>query len=295
MHIWVNKLIGGRPEKARPLAGGWLIPAAEGSVAASDRGFTLGDGLFETVLVRGGQAPLWPAHRKRLEQSCRILDFPPPPPLTDAVQQFLTATGQKDGILRITCTRGPGPRGYRPPAVDTPFCVMALAPAPEAAAAPWRAVISRHPVLPHPVLSRVKHTSALPRIVAFQEGQTHGADEVIALAPEGIVSEGCATNVFWRRGHRLYTPDVEKSGCLPGVARHHIIQWARGEGVSVEEGSYPLEDLLAADEVFLTNAVRGPIPLVEMVGHRRWPAPGPFTVRATAAWERLTKPVPREG
>lgn len=290
MYVWASQLIGRRSEGTRPLAGGWLIPADDGVAAASDRGFTLGDGLFETVLVRGGDAPLWPYHEARLREGCRLLRFPSPPPLEEAVRHFVAASGQPDGILRITCTRGPGPRGYRAPAVDVPFCVMAFSPLPVPAAAPWRAVVSRHPVLPHPILSRVKHTSALPRIVAFQEAEIHGADEVITLTAAGFISEGCAANVFWRRGDDVYTPDVEGSGCLPGVGRQTLIRWARQEGFRVVEGCYPLESLLEADEVFFTNAVRGPIPLGELVGHRRWPAPGPFTAQAMAAWERITGP-----
>src|SRR5690606_29038736 len=99
-------------------------------------------------------------------------------------------------------------------------------------------------IVPHPVLSRVKHTSALPRIVALGEARTHGAHEVLFRTVAGFVSEGTSTNVFWVKASTLYTPAVEGAGCLPGVARCWVLAWAAREGVEVREGTCPPTDRL---------------------------------------------------
>ncbi|BAS29183.1 aminotransferase class IV [Limnochorda pilosa] len=287
MYVWMNRVVGARLVDAIPCDPGWLVPAEEAAASPFDRGLLLGDGLFETILVRHGLAPLLPFHEERLAEGCRLLGYPPPPALGGVLEALISHGGLREGVIRVTCTRGEGPRGYRPPEVPDPFCVAALLPPSSAPEAPWRAVVSDVPTVPHPILSRIKHTSALARIVALREAEGRDADEVLFCTPAGAVVEGTATNIFWVTEGALHTPAVEATGCLPGVGRRWVIEWAENAGVRVHQGVFPLAVAGEADEAFLTNAVRGPIPLGEVVGHRRWEAPGPLTARLMAAWRDM--------
>lgn len=293
MYLWLNRL-DARPRGAVPCGPGWLVPAQEAVASALDRGFLLGDGLFETMLVRAGRVPHLHRHLRRFTEGTRLLGFPPPPPLEEVVPAYLQAAQVEGGVLRLTYSRGPGPRGYRPPQEARPLCLLSASPPAPGAGKPWRAVVASYPQARHPILSRVKHTSSLPRIVAAQEAAAAGADEALFCTPEGWVAEGTATNVFWVRAGTLFTPGVDGAGCLPGVARAWVLEWAAAQGLPVREGTFPLPELSSADEAFLTNAIRGPVPLKEVSGgvpglaslRREWgQVPGPVTARAMAAWE----------
>lgn len=274
---------------AQPVAGGWRVPAESAAVPVLDRGLLVGDGLFEAVRIAGGRLPLLERHLARLEEGCRLLGLPRPPwDLAAAARDVVRASGVREGVLRITLTRGVGPRGYDPPPEVEPFCALTVHPQPlgRTPPVPQRAVVASVPQVPHPVLGRVKHLSALPRVLARQEARARGADEALLLTPEGYLAEGAATNLFWVSAGRLFTP-APVTGCLPGIARAWVLSWVARRGISTTEGTWGLEALAGAEEAFLTNAVSGPIPLAEVEGIARWNAPGPLTALLVEAWRRL--------
>lgn len=289
MYAWVSHLYGSEPACAAPVAGGWLVPAAHAVASAADRGLLLGDGLFEAIRVCGGRLPLLARHMRRLVRGCRLLGLGPVPGLRAAVAAVVRASGIQDGVVRVTVTRGPGPRGYDPAGSGPAFCLVQAHPVQGSrgiAGAGWRAIVSSVRIAPHPVLSRVKHTSALPRVVARQEARAAGADEALVLTPAGTLAEGAGTNLFWVRDGVIYTPALT-TGALAGVARAWLLAWALHCGLRVEQGEWAPETLARADEAFLTNAVHGPVPLAEVLGCARWEAPGPVALRAMRAWREL--------
>lgn len=283
-----------------PCETGWLVPTEHAAAAAYDRGLLLGDGLFETLRLVAGRLPFAREHLCRLAEGARLLGFPNPPVTPAVLGALLEVNTQAvagglapsheplDGVVRITYTRGPGQRGYDPPESAEPFCLIHVLPGAPSVHAPWRAVVSKVPIAPHPVLSRVKHTSALPRILARQEARAAGANEALIVTPSGEVAEGAATNLFWVQEDELFTPSL-LTGCLPGVARTWLLGWAREMGMRVRVGRFRVDQLAAGSEAFLTNAVFGPIPLTEVAGLVQWSAPGPLTDRAAAAWQRALK------
>jgi branched-subunit amino acid aminotransferase/4-amino-4-deoxychorismate lyase len=123
-------------------------------------------------------------------------------------------------------------------------------------------------------------------MAAEAEARRRGVDEAVFVDADGVVLEGTVTNVWWRTGAVLYTPSLEL-GILAGVTRAAVIELAPGCGCRVEEGAYPLGDLLAADEAFSSSSVREILPLVEIDGHTlgRGPASGELqrALRALAA------------
>lgn len=241
---------------------GRLLPAAEARIDPADRGFTLGDGLFETIRVAGGTARHLDRHLTRLADSAALLGLPLPhgaAALTAAAEALIAAEGRAEGVLRITLTRGTGARGVLPPADAVPTLLMTLAPAPPPAG-PVEAVIARTTRRnEHSPLSRVKSLNYLDSILARQEAATRGAGEALLLNGAGRLAESSVANLFIVRDGRPLTPPVAE-GALPGIRRALILE--RGDA-----GEAPLSvaDLLGAGEAFLTNSL-GVRPLLRVDG-----------------------------
>ncbi|HLY55689.1 MAG TPA: aminotransferase class IV [Stellaceae bacterium] len=234
MTVWVN---------------GRLVDA--GVVDATDRGFTLGDGLFETVRVQEGKPVLFDRHLARLRDGARVLDIPVPATdaaLAGAVAALLAAEGMAEGHIRITLTRGPAPRGVLPPASPNP--TLLIAGGPIAAAAPVRLVIAestrRNELSP---LCRVKSLNYLDNILARQEAARRGADDAVLLNTAGRVVETTISNLFAVIDGRLVTPPVAE-GALPGIMRGVLV-----ERMAAVERPIAPEELRCATAVILTNSL----------------------------------------
>ncbi|MDR7414907.1 MAG: aminotransferase class IV [Armatimonadota bacterium] len=260
-------------------------------IPATDRGFLLGDGLFETTRVYRGRAPLLAYHLRRLHAGAERLGIPIPWDLGSAAAELLRHVPAEHGVLRITLTRGPGPRGYDPPATAHPTALLQVDPL-EAAAEPvdaWLSSLRRDPRAP---TAGLKTTSALPLVLARQEARAAGCGEALLLDTEGNLAEGTATNLFWVREGILYTPALA-TGCLPGIARALVLELSRVHGIPVREVTAPVEALEGASEAFLTNAVRLLLPLrsVRLPGGARISLPaGPLTETFRAAlWNRFVE------
>ncbi len=232
--------------------GGGLVAADEARLDPTDRGLTLGDGLYETLRARAGRPERAAAHFARLARGAAVLGIPLPVDegaLVAALVATLAANGLVDGALRVTLTRGPGPRGIEPPGSPRPTLLVTASPiAPQAA--PARVVVAactrrneRSPV------SRVKAIGALDAVLARREALDRGADDAILLGVGGQVAEATVANVFACLDGALVTPPVE-DGALPGVARAAILDL----GAATEARLSP-EDLAGASEVFLSNSL----------------------------------------
>ena len=116
------------------------------------------------------------------------------------------------------------------------------------------------------LLPGVKSTSYAVNMAAEAEARRRGVDEALFVDADGIVLEGTVTNVWWRNGETLFTPSLDL-GILAGVTRAALAELAPGCGLRVEEGAYPLSELLGAEEAFTSSSVREVMPLVEVDGH----------------------------
>lgn len=242
----------------------WLNSALVDSVAAridpADRGFLLGDGVFETIAVRGGQILRLDAHGARLRQGCEVLSLPVPSvDLGAAIRATLAANALHDAAVRVTLTRGAGPRGVLPPPDTRPTLLITAAPLPPEPP-PARCIVAtvtrRNEQSP---LARIKSLNYLDGILARQEARDRGADDAVLLNTAGTVAEATAANVFVVRAGRVFTPAVA-DGALPGIARAETL--AAIEGI---ERQLTREDLICADELFLTSSL-GVRPVVMLEG-----------------------------
>lgn len=270
---------------------GGLIDIERAWIHAADRGFLLGDGLFETARVYRGHAPLLARHLRRLQAGADRLGIPIRWNLEAAAAELLQHAPMAHGVLRITLTRGPGPRGYDPPDAADPTVLLQVDPL-DPTVEPVDALVVSLRRDPRSPTAGLKSISALPLILARREARDAGCGEALLLDTEGNLAEGASTNLFWVHSGILYTPALS-TGCLPGIARALILESAEASGIPTQQVAAPLEVLRQASEAFLTNAVRLVIPLrsICLPDGSRIPIPsGPLTETLRAAlWERFAE------
>lgn len=264
---------------------GQLLPADEVRLSPMDHGFLVGDGVFETLLARGGRAYAVTRHWQRLVRSCAALDLTPPALelLQDIFARLLEANALTEARLRLTLTSGAGPAGSERGADSAQtLCVTATA------LNVWGATEQLHlspwPRLSAGALTGVKSVSYAENVRALALARAQGAGECLFANERGEICEGTGSNVFLVRGGRVLTPPLD-SGCLAGVTRALVLETAARLGLPVSEEPLPLACLTEglADEVFLTSTTRDVHPVCR-VGGRAFAAPGPVTTRLRAAF-----------
>jgi branched-subunit amino acid aminotransferase/4-amino-4-deoxychorismate lyase len=257
---------------------GRLARGPEAMLSAFDRGARNGEGIFETIRVEGGTPQLWLRHLERLVLSCAELGFPVPPAplvLRRALAETLDANQLADAAARITVTRGIA--GRRP----TPCgCWIEVEPL---ASRLWlqgesrgvTAMLSPVPFAPG-ALGRHKTTSRLAYQLASDAARAVDAHEALLVSADGEVLEGAVSNVFIVSGREVRTPPLT-TGILPGVMRRAVLECCRADGIAARETPLRPVDLLAADEVFLTNSLQQVAP-VALLEERSW-ADAPLSLR----------------
>ena len=242
---------------------GEIMDAGTARIDPSDRGFTLGDGLFETMHLRKGKVRRLPAHLTRLRLSAEALGIPlayDDAALESQIMSVVAANALADAVVKLTLTRGPGARGIALPAAPQPTLLITTAdapPAPEPVRVIIASVTRRNELSP---LSRFKTLNYLDSVFARDQALQSGADDALLLNTQGRIAESTVANVFLLVNGGIITPPVEE-GALAGVARADAIRLTRAE-----EKPITVETLISASEVFLTNAL-GVRPVV-MIGER---------------------------
>jgi branched-chain amino acid aminotransferase len=237
-------------------------------ISAFDRGFTLGDGVFETILVFDGRIPFFSYHWKRLAESTLWLGIPLPfdkHSLLKMMNQLTLdnqcMTGQ--GGLRLTVTRGVSERGLILSGECKPTYVLQCFRLPAKAVESMSASIVNTRRNEHSLSSRIKSISYLDNVLAKQEAAQKGFDEAFLLNSQGSLAEGATTNVFIVLNGCIITPRVE-DGALPGVMRSVILHRALEKGIEIQTRTITPEMLYAAEEIFITNALRGVVPIHQL-------------------------------
>jgi len=225
----------------------------------TDRGLLLGDGVFDTALVIDG-APVWrEGHLRRLCAACDAIGLDAARyDLGQRIDQAMTlaAAGLTAGSIRVTVTRGAGPRGVAPPALAAPTVIasqatMATLPAFQPLSL-WLSPVRRNETS---VTSRIKSLAYLDNVLETGRARAAGCDEPLFLNTRGDVACCGVGNIFALDGGRMLTPPVE-AGALPGLARAALLRLAPQTGLAVAEQTLTLEDLRRADAVFVSNSLR---------------------------------------
>lgn len=219
---------------------------------------------------------MWAEHCERLGEGCRRLGLPQPDPALLHAELEQCRDNETDGTARITCTRGPGPRGYALPERSEPTRMIAWYPGlPSLPGRPLALRWCRTPLAENPVLAGIKHLNRLEQVMARAEWDDPAIDEGIMCNTTGDVVECTSCNLFLVCDGRLRTADLSRCG-VAGVMRRHVLALADAASLPVEIGRLTADDVLAADELFVTNASRG-IAAVGRLEDREWIAPGDYT------------------
>jgi branched-chain amino acid aminotransferase len=263
MTLWVN---------------GSLADPESAVLRADDHGITVGDGVFETMKIIGGQPFALSRHLRRLASSAAGLGIPIDLDVVlKAVHEVLAADSLDQARLRVTVTGGPSPfgsdRGSAEPTLmvaTSPFSHWP--PTADVATVTW----TRNELA---ATAGLKTTSYADNVIALHDAHQRGAAEAIFANTVGELCEGTGSNVFFGIGGELVTPPLS-SGCLPGITRELIIEWLG----DVVERPAPLAALAAADEAFLASSTRDVQPIRAVDGKVLPAAPGPLTSRAMEAF-----------
>jgi branched-chain amino acid aminotransferase len=258
---------------------GRMVPPEEAVVSVFDHGFTVGDGVFETVKVIGGRPFALRRHIERLHRSAQGLGLAVPmgdPPLRSAVDEVVAASGLELARLRITLTAGVTPLGSgrgegEPTLVIAAGPLVPWSPDTTAVTVPW-------PCNERSALAGVKRTSYAENVVALAEARKVGATEALQPNLAGNLCEGTGSNVFVVLDGELVTPPL-LAGCLAGVTRALVLELLP----EADQANVPMADLAEADEVLLTSTTLDVQPLRMLDGRSLPGADGPVARKAMAA------------
>ncbi len=277
------------------LLNGRMMDADEASVSVHDSGFLHGAGLFETLRAYERTPFRYVQHLDRLLASAKALNLPVDaemlPTLTDA-RRVIAENNLTDARVRLTVTAGP----LRLDALDAqpePTVLLTAVPIkpypPEFYAEGMTVMISDYRQSGSDPLCGHKATAYFARLCALREAQKKGCAEALWFTVANLLAEGSISNVFLVKDNVLRTPPLD-TPVLPGITRAAVLELAREAGHKTEEIPLTINDLLDADEVFVTNSGFEVVPVVRV--ERRKIAdeqPGPMTKRLLEGYRTETR------
>jgi aminodeoxychorismate lyase len=255
---------------------GHFLPEAQAVVPVNDRGFLLGDGLFETMRVVNGRPFRMAQHLERMTRGADFLKIKPPfapKELEKFAAQLIKQNKMPDAILRVTLTRGPGERGYSPKNAGTPTIVMTLHAAPLLEnPVGWNLVTSSFHIPAADLLSSFKTTSKILHVMARAEAAEKGADEALLINTNGEVAETAGGNLFWVYQDKICTVPTGR-GVLPGITRAVVLEICQSLGLQVNKRVIKAEALRNSAGIFVTQSALGIVPVVAFNGEPVAPSP----------------------
>jgi 4-amino-4-deoxychorismate lyase len=222
-----------------------------------DRGFSYGDGLFETMRIRRRAVRLLDYHLERLQEGCRRLEIASPSRKILLREINRRAQTRAEAILKLIVTRGVGERGYRPTGRERCTRVISLHALPQGL--PPAAVgvrVCATPLSENPALAGLKTLNRLEFVLARSEWRDPRIWEGLMCDLQGNVVCGTMSNLFLRRGRLLMTPLLDRCGTA-GTMRRWVMEQAASLRLRTVECRLRFADLVAVEEAFLTNAVAG--------------------------------------
>lgn len=272
-----------------------IVAEEDACVSVFDRGFTYGDGVFETLRAWNGHAFRVDAHLERMHGAAGALSIVLPRSPADMrldIGNVLRRNDLSEGIVRVHVSRGRGGRGPDIRNVSDPTYVVAAWPLPGdldvrlGRGARIRTVSIRrlHPATLPP---GAKHANYLNSVLAVAEASEADCDDGLMLTPDGWLAECGTANFFFVRDRVVSTPALEL-GVLPGVTRALVLRLAAQAGFEAREATCLPGVLDEASEAFLTNSLLGVWP-VRSIGDRTFDAPGPVTAQLILRYREVVE------
>lgn len=253
------------------------------TIAADDRAVQYGDGLFETIAIRGGAPRLWNYHVERLQSSAERLGIATPSAATLRAQLDAALGQQIEAdrdrcIAKILLTAGAGRRGYRRDDSAPVSLLTGIAEAQCIADASYRNGVElrlcRTRLAIQPQLAGMKTLNRLEQVLARNEWQGDTVFEGLTLDTDGHIICGTMSNVFLVSGQQLLTPAITRCG-VSGVMRRHVLALLDRAGIDCHVRDIDADALWAADGVFLSNSQFGILP-ARRCGLHDWAIPDVF-------------------
>ncbi|WP_339238949.1 aminotransferase class IV [Paenibacillus sp. FSL R5-0517] len=253
---------------------GELVNMAAAVVPVTDHGFLYGLGLFETFRTYRGSPFLLERHLERMASGCEELGIPfttTAAEVTDWIQRLMQANGLQDAYVRYTVSAGEAPLGLPSGDYSNPNHILLAKALPEPTPSLYESgkMLQRLSTPRNTPEGEVRFKSLhyMNSILAKRELNAYGQDaqsaEGLQLTRDGHVAEGIVSNVFWIRENVLYTPALS-TGILPGITRAVVLEIATEQGIPCIETLAAWQDLLQADEIFLTGSVAELVPVTTL-------------------------------
>jgi len=253
---------------------GRIVSPEEATVSVLDHGFLFGDSIYEVVRTANGRLFSAQEHLDRLRNSAASIRLEIP--LSDGefiheMERIHTASDNEESYIRIVVTRGVGEINLHPRSCNAPQWMLIAKPLtvwPESyyTEGVKVALVGIHRNPDSALSPRIKSGNYLNNVIALMQAADAGAIEGLMLNPEGWLTEGTTSNFWIVSAGVLKTPAIE-CGLLPGITRALLIEIAKSDSIPLEETRISADQLMAADEAFLTSTTRGVMP-VRQIGEK---------------------------
>lgn len=255
---------------------GEFLPENQAVVSVNDRGFLYGDGLFETMRVVHGRPFRLAQHLERLVRGADFLKIKlpfTPKEIQKFAEQLVEKNEAPEAVLRVTLSRGVGPRGYSPKGATQPVMAMTLHPVPPLdQPVEWSLVTSSFRIPASDPVSSFKTTSKLLNVMARAEAEEKGADEALIINTNGEVAETTSGNLFWVYQDKICTVPTGR-GVLPGITRAVVLEICQSLELETNKRVIKPEALRNSQGIFVSQSVFGIVPVTAFDGLPVTPSP----------------------
>lgn len=265
------------------------------NISVMDHGFLFGDSVYEVVSTLNNKLCFLDEHLDRLYKSAEAIALKIPRDkewFREQLTNTLNAAGNKESYVRIIVTRGVGEINIDPSSCEHPNIILMVMDVTEYSKSCYEkgiqvalVSIKRNPR--DSLNPNVKTGNYLNNVLAKMEADKLGAQDAVMVNPWGFLTEGTTSNLFFVCEGHILTPSLD-CGILSGITRQLVIQLAKENGFHVVEGKWPGEELLKADEIFLTGTLKKVMPVSHLDGRPVGSGkPGPITLSLLRLYEDL--------
>ena len=255
---------------------GKFIEQNQPLILPDSRAFRYGEGLFETLRRHNDAMPLFEYHWHRLTESLPLLYFELPVHFTaDYLKEQIQKLCKKNhhtraARIRLTIFKGEGGIWETPTSSFNWLLQSWLLPTdkPELNINGLDVGVFESGRKSCDAFSHIKSNNYLLYTLAAQYAKSQHWNEAIVLNQYGRICDTTIANIFFIKDQRIHTPALSE-GCVKGVMRTYLIEQLQNENITIEEGAFTTEELLNADEIFLTNAIQG-IKWVKSLGNQTY-------------------------
>lgn len=276
---------------------GVLTDPNKATISIFDHGFLFGDSVYEVVRTIHGRIFAFEPHIDRLFASAAQIGLEIPwskeKLRQDVVELLSKSKLQSEAYVRLILTRGVGELNIDPSSCQTPQMILIAKPLPRLPESAYTegivlSLVNTKRNSKHATNPGIKSGNYLNNVLALMEARKNKALEAVMLNENGFITECSTSNVFMVKDSKILTPSLD-CGLLAGVTRKLILKRARAEGLPVEEGFFKPEDLLAADEAFITSTTRDVVPVSDIDERSLGEVPGPITKRVAELYQDEVK------